>query len=125
LDKSPVRVADSPSDQHVLKEAKPVAVSELTAGAGFQYADAVQQKGIRSALVVPLNVSDSNVGVLRLYSGQVREFSPEETSVAVAMAELGAVAIENARRHGFRQAAQARVTNDASAPLADRSAVSE
>lgn len=120
-----MRVADSPIDQHVLKEAKRVAVSELTAGAGFQYADAAQQKGIRSLLVVPLNVFDTHVGVLRLYSGQVREFSPEETSVAVAMAELGAVAFENAKRQGFRRAAQARVTNVASGPLADRSAVSE
>ena len=39
------------------------------------------------------------IGVMRLYSGQVRRFVPEEISLANAVADLGAVAIENARLH--------------------------
>ncbi len=99
LEKGPVQVAHSPIDQRVLTEAQPVVISELTAAAGWQYFEAAQQEGIRSVLVVPLTIFDTRVGVLRLYSGQVRRFSPEEIGFAVAVAELGAVAIENAKLH--------------------------
>jgi GAF domain-containing protein len=37
--------------------------------------------------------------VMRLYSAQVRRFSAEEIDFAAAVAELGAVAIENAKLH--------------------------
>jgi GAF domain-containing protein len=103
LDKGPVLVADSPIDQRVLKDGQPAAISELSAAAGWHYLEAAQREGIRSVLVVPLRVFETCVGILRLYSGRVREFSPEETSFAVAVAELGAVAIENAKLHESQQ----------------------
>lgn len=39
------------------------------------------------------------IGVLRLYSGQMRQFSGEEIAFATAVADLGALAIENAKLH--------------------------
>jgi GAF domain-containing protein len=39
------------------------------------------------------------IGVLRLYSSQMRGFSMEELAFAAAAANLGAVAIENAKLH--------------------------
>ncbi|MCC6188069.1 MAG: GAF domain-containing protein [Anaerolineales bacterium] len=99
LEKGPVEVAQSPVDQRVLTEAQPVAISELTPTAGWQYFEAAQREGIRSVLVVPLRVFNTSVGVLRLYSSQVRRYSPEEIGFAVAVAELGAVAIQNAKLH--------------------------
>lgn len=99
LDKGPVKLAHSPVDQQVLSTAAPAVIDDLSAAAGWQYQEAAQREQLRSVLIVPLSVFDTQVGVLRLYSRQVRQFSPEETGFAVAVAELGAVAIENAKLH--------------------------
>ena len=54
-------------------------------------------------LVLPLCVRGITIGVLRLYSGQIRRFSTEELAFAAAVADLGAMAIENARLHAALQ----------------------
>lgn len=99
LRKGAVKVAHSPIDQRVLQEAQPIAITELTPKSGFQYPEEARQEGIRSVLVLPLRVHETRVGVLRLYSGQVRHFSAEEINFAAAVADLGALAIENAKLH--------------------------
>jgi GAF domain-containing protein len=66
---------------------------------GFQYVEEASREGIRSVLVLPLRIRELMVGVMRLYSGNVRHFGPDEISLANAVADLGAVAIENARLH--------------------------
>jgi GAF domain-containing protein len=99
LKKGEVVLAQSPIDQKVLKDARPAAIVDVAKETGFQYAEEAQREGIRSVLVIPLRLREAMVGVMRLYSGQVRRFAPEEISLADAVAELGAVAIENARLH--------------------------
>jgi GAF domain-containing protein len=99
LQKGAVKVAQSPIDLCVLQEARPIAITELTPEAGFQYPEEARREGIRSVLVLPLQVRGTNVGVMRLYSGQVRRFNAEEISFATAVADLGTVAIENAKLH--------------------------
>ena len=99
LQKGAVKVAQSPIDLCVLQEAQPIAITELTPEAGFQYPEEARREGIRSVLVLPLQVRGTNVGVMRLYSGQVRRFNAEEISFATAVADLGTIAIENAKLH--------------------------
>jgi GAF domain-containing protein len=99
IQKGSVKVAQSPIDQKVLQEGKPVAVTDLTENAGFQYPEEAQKEGIRSVFVVPLRVKDTVIGVIRFYSSKVREFTLEEINFAVAVADLGAIAIENAKLH--------------------------
>ncbi len=99
LSKGEIRVADSAIDTRVLKENKPVHVYDVTAEPAFQYPEAPAREGIRSALVVPLRVHDQIVGVLRIYSAQPYRFSTEEIALAEAIADLGAIALENARLH--------------------------
>lgn len=101
LKKGPVKVAQSPVDRRVFEEGKPVVISDLQQEAAFQYTEEAHREGIRSVLVLPLQIDEVKVGVLRLYSGQVRQFSAEEINFALAVADLGAVAIENARLHEF------------------------
>lgn len=103
LEKGTVEVAHSPIDQRVLREQEPLAITELTADAGLQYPVEAQREAIRSVLVLPLRAHATAIGVLRLYSGQVRRFSAEEIAFAAAAANLGAVAIENARLHAALQ----------------------
>jgi GAF domain-containing protein len=74
-------------------------IADMNQEGGFQYPEEARQEGIRSVFVVPMRVQDTLIGVLRLYSGQVRQYSMEEISFAVAVADLGAVAIENAKFH--------------------------
>jgi signal transduction protein with GAF and PtsI domain len=99
LEKGKIELAQSPVDRKVIQEACPVAISDIGSEIGFQYVDEAEREGIRSVLVLPLLRQEEAIGVMRLYSGQVRQFVPEEMSLADAVADLGAVAIENARLH--------------------------
>jgi GAF domain-containing protein len=99
LKKGEIELARSPIDQKVIKEAKAAAITDIAKDTGFQYAKEAEREGIRSVLVIPLRLRDVTIGVMRLYSGQVRKFVPEEISLAKAVADLGAVAIEKARLH--------------------------
>lgn len=99
VQKGVVQVAHSPIDARVLNDRQPITITEVSSAAGLQYPEEAQREGIRSLLVLPLCVHDTSIGVLRLYSGQVRRFSTEELAFASTVADLGAVAIENARLH--------------------------
>jgi GAF domain-containing protein len=51
-------------------------------------------------LVAPLFVEGSRpIGVLRVYTGERREFDDEEIGFLQAIANISAIAIENARMH--------------------------
>ncbi len=97
LEKGAVKVAQSPIDQKVLHEAQPIAIADIQTE--FQYPEAAQREGIHSVLVVPLRVRGTTIGVMRMYSRQVRHFSTEAITFATTVADLGAVAIENAKLH--------------------------
>jgi len=99
LQKGAVTVAQSPIDQRVLNEGQPRAVPDVHPESGFQYPDEIRKEGIRSVLVLPLRLKETMIGVMRLYSSQPRRFSAEEAVYALALADFGAVAIENAKYH--------------------------
>jgi GAF domain-containing protein len=99
LKKGAVKVAQSPVDRRVLEEAKPLAITDIGEGAALQYPAEAKSEGIRSVLVVPLKAHGVVIGVMRFYSAQARRFSEEAVGFAVAVADLGAVAIENAKLH--------------------------
>jgi GAF domain-containing protein len=99
LQKGAIEVAHSPLDQQVLMGHEPIAITEISQAVGLQYPEEAQREGIRALLVLPLRVHDTAIGVLRLYSGQIRRFSAEEIAFARTVADLGAVAIENAKLH--------------------------
>ena len=63
----------------------------------IQYRDALRAEGINTMLSLPLEASGKAIGVLRLYSVERREFSSEEIELVSALAELGGLAIANAR----------------------------
>lgn len=114
LQKGAVHVAHSPIDQQILQQTEPTAISDLTQSTGFQYAEEAQREGIRSVLVLPLRVRDTSIGVMRMYSGQVRHFNTEEIAFAATVANLGAVAIENAKLHEVLKSRLEALKEDAS-----------
>jgi len=96
--KGPVLVAKSGLDRRAIK-GETVWLKDAQTDKDFQYGERAKQEGIASVLVVPLLVGKKAIGVLRVYSGKVRQFSEQETRFLEAAAHLSALAIENARLH--------------------------
>ncbi|HIQ04818.1 MAG TPA: GAF domain-containing protein [Anaerolineae bacterium] len=98
LQKGSVRVAESGVDQQVLA-GEIVFIPDVTTDPRFQYPEEARREGIRAVLALPLQVRERSIGVLRAYCAQECEFNNEERTLLRAVADLGAVAIENARLH--------------------------
>lgn len=98
LRKGQVEVAKSGLDQEVLT-GKVVQIKDAGGDPRFQYPEAAKEEGIASLVVLPLTVEGRAIGVLRVYSDKERVFDAEEVDFATAIANLSAVAIENARLH--------------------------
>ena len=64
-----------------------------------QYQKEAEEEGICSIISVPFSTKGRVIGVLRLYTFQPRNFSQEEIGFFEALAEMGALAIENARMY--------------------------
>lgn len=96
--KGPVTVKDSRLDQRALT-GETIYLRDAQTDGDFQYGDRARDEGIRSVLVVPLMVEGRAVGVLRAYADDVREFDAHEIRFLEAVANLSAVALENARLH--------------------------
>lgn len=96
--KGQVEVAKSGLDQEVLAGSI-VQIKDAGNDPRFQYRDAAKEEGFSSVLVLPLTAEDRAIGVLRVYSAEEREFTQEEVDFATAIANLSAIAIENARLH--------------------------
>ncbi|MFI5340965.1 MAG: ATP-binding protein [Candidatus Methylomirabilales bacterium] len=82
-------------------QGKAMALLDATVDPRFQYPEEARKEGICSVLSVPLMLLDRAIGVLRVYTGEVRHFTKEETEFLMALASQGAAAIQNAR--AFRQ----------------------
>lgn len=98
LRKGAVEVEKSGVDQEALAGEK-VAIRDACTDPRFQYPEKAKEEGIASVMVVPLIVEDRTIGVLRVYSATCRDFAPEEIEFLTAIANLSAIAIENARLH--------------------------
>ncbi|MCD6571196.1 MAG: GAF domain-containing protein [Deltaproteobacteria bacterium] len=96
--KGPVLVKESGLDQKVLK-GETIWLKDAQTDKDFQYGAKAKEEGIRSVLVVPLKVGKKAIGVLRVYTSRVREFSGQEIQFLEAVANLSAIALENARFH--------------------------
>ncbi len=95
--KGPVDLAHSQVDQLALDHKQPVIIPNAQHDPRFQYGDRAREEGIVSVVVVPLFVQDQPIGVLRVYSGEARDFSAREIELLEAIASLSALAIENGR----------------------------
>ena len=64
--------------------------------------DACRQLGVRSMIVVPLVHDGAAHGVLKVVSGMVDHFSPEDVNLLQLMAGFIATALANASAHGYQ-----------------------
>lgn len=97
--KGPVEVEKSLLDQDVLR-GEIVTIPDVRTDNRFQYGEEAAKEGLVSLLVVPLTARGGKVvGVLRIYSGEPREFTTDELDFLTCIANLSGIAMENARMY--------------------------
>lgn len=76
---------------------KPVCIKDAYNDPRIQYPDEMRAEGINTILSVPVVAGEKVIGVLRLYSAEPRDYSEEDLEFISALAEMGGLAIANAR----------------------------
>ena len=69
-----------------------------------QYPEEAKREGIASLLSVPITVKGQIIGVLRIYTSEQRNFSDDEYELISGLADMGGIAIDNARMHDHLKA---------------------
>jgi len=78
-------------------EGKPVAVLNAARDERIQYRQQAKREGIASILSVPMMLREEVIGVIRVYAGKPRQFTQDDIYFVGAAANMGAIALENAR----------------------------
>jgi len=84
-------------------EGKPVAVFEATKDERIQYREQAKKEGIASILSVPMMLREETIGVVRVYTAEPCHFTMDDMYFVGAVANLGAIALENARLYEAAQ----------------------
>lgn len=105
LNKGPVELSYSQLDRDALL-GEPVIIERATADPRMQYPREIAEEGIESIVVVPIVRKGRALGVLRVYSSQADCFRMEDAAFAMAIAQQGATALENAMAHEALQKAE-------------------
>ena len=69
-----------------------------------QYPEEAKREGIVSVLSVPITVKGQIIGVLRIYTSEQRNFSDDEYELISGLADMGGIAIDNARLYDHLKA---------------------
>ena len=78
-------------------EGKAVAVLDATEDERVQYREQAEKEGIASILSVPMMLREESIGVIRVYTAEPYHFTMDDMYFVGAVANLGAIALENAR----------------------------
>ena len=81
---------------YYVKEGEPVVIRNAAQDIHTIYHQEAQAEGIGSILAVPITVQGEIIGILRLLTEEVRQFSPADINFAMTVAEQGGVAIQRA-----------------------------
>jgi len=93
LKKGPVDAEENVTE--ALKE-NPVAIYDVPTDNRIRYKKEAEEEGIKSMLTLPVIARGKVLGILRLLTGEPREFSRQEIDFAASLAEQCGTAIENA-----------------------------
>jgi signal transduction histidine kinase len=98
LSKPPLPVADSLIGV-VVHRRKPLRVYNVQEHDEYRHTEMARKEGLVSLLSVPLIVVDTTIGALNVYTAAPYHYSNQDVKTLSALANLAAVAIENARLH--------------------------
>ena len=76
-----------------------VLILDMSSDTRVQYPEEAKREGIVSVLSVPISVKGQIIGVLRIYTSEKRNFSDDEYELISGLADMGGIAIDNARMH--------------------------
>jgi PAS domain S-box-containing protein len=80
-------------------EGQAVVMQDVASDDRISYQEEAKREGIASILAVPIKVMNRIIGVLRLLTSEIRNFSEAEVNFAMAVAEQGGIAIQNATNY--------------------------
>jgi signal transduction histidine kinase len=98
LRKPPLPVADSLVGV-VVGRRKPLRVYNVQEHDAYRHTEMARKEGLVSLLSVPMIVGDTAIGALNVYTTEPYRYSNQDVKILSALANLAAVAIENARLH--------------------------
>jgi len=78
-------------------EGKTVFIKDIASDSRVQYPEEAKKEGIVSILSIPLKVEEKVIGVLRVYTGETRQFTNKEMDMINKLAEQAGIAVVNAR----------------------------
>jgi len=94
LNKGPLSALHSISQS--LKDG-PVAITDAATDPRLQYPDEAQKEGIASILSVPIQVNQTVMGALRVYTSETWEFTLNDVNFVYALAQIAGMSIRLAR----------------------------
>ncbi|MDP7050241.1 MAG: GAF domain-containing protein [Verrucomicrobiota bacterium] len=96
LNKPDVVVSDSFLGS-VVHRMKPLQIENIQISHAYQQQNMAREEGVVALLSVPLVFGGDTTGTLNIYKAEAYVFSNDEIQIAMALAELSAIAIEKAR----------------------------
>ena len=78
----------------------------------IQYPEEAEKEGIVSILSIPMSVKGEIIGVLRIYTSEPRKFSHDEIELIYGLADMGGIAIDNARMYHHLKSDHERLIED-------------
>jgi GAF domain-containing protein len=81
---------------HYILQGEPVVIPDATVDIHTIYHKEAKAEGVGSILAVPITVQEEPIGMMRLLTAEVRYFSAADINFAMAVAEQGGIAIQNA-----------------------------
>jgi len=94
----PLSVADSLIGV-VVRRCKAIQIHNVQEHEQYRYTELARQEGLVSLLSVPMIAGDRVIGALNVYSARLYRYSNQDIQILAGLANLAAIAIENARLH--------------------------
>jgi len=80
-----------------IKEKRPISSIDVLKDPNYKYPEIARRQGLKSMLAVPMILKNKTIGVINVYTTAEHIFSEEEIKMLSSVANLAAVAIENAK----------------------------
>jgi GAF domain-containing protein len=96
VQKGPLPVRENSVEKKILG-GKTVSTTDVTKESGAVFREDAEREGIKSILNVPLTAGDKAIGIVRVYTGEIHEFTAEETERLRSLASFGGVIVDRAR----------------------------
>ncbi|HSV30774.1 MAG TPA: GAF domain-containing protein [Atribacteraceae bacterium] len=94
--KPPLKLGEGIAGRVAL-ERRPITVRDVKSDPRYFNKEIAEKEGLASLISLPLQVKGKTVGVLNLYSQEIRDFTNEEVKILTTIANQSAVVIANYR----------------------------